>query len=95
MRSAVASTVARIQGSTFADVWALYNADDANDPDFDLGTDRPTRVTEDYDDDTRVADAVGIDPSRGYLLLPVRVEIEWAGVSGDCSIALETIIAPH
>jgi len=138
-------TIERIQGSTFDEVWCLYNEDDADDPtgvaapgcgfdiagltpieddtdgqvghisfpisigagpsitllddledpDFDLATDRPTRVTNSYDDDVDVADAVGIDPSRGYLLLPIRVEIEWAGVSGDRSIAIETILAPN
>lgn len=69
--------------------------EDLQQPDFDLSSDRPTRMTGEYEDHANVSDVAGIDPARGYLLLPVRVEIEWAGVTGDRSIAVETILAPH
>ena len=143
---AVQRTLEQIQGSSFEDVWALYNRDEGDDPlgvgsapganfdvagleareddpdgsvgritfpislgggpsivllddldepGFNLRTDRPTGLLRDYDDHVDVSDAAGIDPSQGYLLLPVRIQLEWSGASGDRSIAVETILAPQ
>lgn len=138
-------TIEQIQGSTFEEVWALYNddpgddpigpaapgadfdipglspqagdadgrvghisfpislgggpgitlIDDLSEPNYDLRSDRPTRMSKTYPDNTDVSDAVGIDPSRGYLLLPVRVQVEWTGATGDRSITVETVLAPR
>jgi len=69
--------------------------DDLDEPGFDLRTDRPTGLERQYEDHVDISDARGIRPENGYLLLPVRIEVEWTGASGDRSIAVETILAPR
>lgn len=74
---------------------SIVMVDDLDEPDFDLSEDRPVNITRNYDDDVDISNVQAIDPSTGYLLLPVRVEVEWTGISGDRSISIETILAPR
>jgi prepilin-type N-terminal cleavage/methylation domain-containing protein len=138
--TAIAQQAARgaleaLGGVPFDEIWAVYNADPADDGGLSLAARGPNfavpgldpqdadidgmcgriefpavwvgvgqelredvvdaglGVPRDLDGDGAWPEAVNVAP--GYVLLPVRVWVEWRGVSGDRSVQLETMLCPR
>jgi prepilin-type N-terminal cleavage/methylation domain-containing protein len=133
-QQAARATLEQITGAAFEDVWAIYNADPADDGTLPVGVvaqgpgfavagldpqvadgdalcgriefpaitvglgqelredvvDAGLGMPRDLDGDGLWPEAVNIAPD--YTVLPVRVLVEWRGVSGNRSVQLETML---
>jgi hypothetical protein len=134
-QQAVRGALEQLSGVPFDEIWAVYNADAADDgglsvaprgPNFPVaGLDAQEAdvdgmcgrvefpavfvgVAQELREDVvdaglgmpRDLDADGIWPEAGnvapgYAVLPVRVWVEWRGVSGNRSVRLETMLCPR